>query len=57
MLVKLRVNQSTFDDILSRIVAAEPDTDRISFSREDRYAISLRDIAIVVDEKEPRKGE
>ena len=56
MLVKLRVNRSTFEDILRRVKEAEPDTDRIGFT-DDGLAISLRDIAIVVDEKEPRKGE
>lgn len=56
MLVKLKVNQSTFEDILRRVKEAEPDTDRIGFT-DDGLAINLRDIAIVVDEKEPRRGE
>lgn len=54
MLVKLRVNQATFDDIKARVRSAgQPD--RVMTDRDHGLAIDLRDVAIVVDEKEPNR--
>lgn len=50
MLVKLRVNQSTFDDILARVTAAGQ-LDRVMVARGEPggLGIDLREFAIVID--------
>lgn len=55
MLVKLKVKQATFNDILGRICDAGQG-DRVSFDRTDGYAINLRDVAVVVDKENPDRG-
>ncbi len=52
MLVKLRVNQSTFMDIMERVLAANcHERIILDVSSEDGAGIDLRDVVIVVDPK------
>lgn len=55
MLVKLKVNQSTFEDIWRRVQEAGQ-SDRASFTL-DGVAIDLSGIAIVVDKENPDRGK
>lgn len=50
MLVKLRVNETTFNDIMERIVmAGQLDRVQIAKGEPGGLAINLSDVAIVID--------
>lgn len=56
MLVKLKVNQSTYDDILQRVQMAG-ESHRAIPAHPDGIGIDLSGVAIVVDKENPKRGE